>query len=80
MLTGFAEYTVIRCRMVKPGEFDVAIKQLTEEGDIPHILAKLIGTRGKSNPLAGVRNCELLVTDQNIKGINVAGDCVVCKK
>lgn len=65
--------------MLKPGSFEVACKELTEEGDIPHIMAKLEGTCGKMNPLAGVRNCELVVHDKKIVGINVSGDCVIMK-
>ena len=61
------------------GKFQYAAKELTSEGDIPHLLVMLEGASGKANPLRAVINCELIVRNEQILGINVDGDCVVMK-
>lgn len=66
-------------KQLEPGKFQYAAKQLTTEGDIPHMMVTLEGASGKLNPLRAVRNCELIVRNEQIVGINVDGDCVVMK-
>ena len=79
-VSDFKPYTIIRAHLKTQGELEMAVKQLTEEGDIPHIMAKCVGIVGKANRLKAMRNCELLVQDQEIVGINADGDCVVQTK
>ena len=73
----FKCYTIIRTQKKPQGEFEMAVKELTEEGDIPHILATFKGTCCKNSPLGSARNCELLVENEEIVGVNIDGDCVV---
>ena len=77
---GFKSYTLgQKPKQLGQGRFQYAAKQLTTEGDIPHLLVSLEGGSGKANPLRAVINCELIVKDEQIVGINVDGDCVVRK-
>ena len=84
VISGFVRYTIVRQQMVAPGMFRYAVKELrsrtdNDEGDRPNLLT-LDGARGRHNPLAQIRNCELLIAGNNeIVGINLDGDCALKK-
>ena len=78
--SGFKSYTLgQKAKQLAPGRFQYAVKELTSEGDIPHLLVTLEGASGKLNPLRAVRNCELIVRGDEVVAINIDGDCVAKK-
>lgn len=76
-IDGLKPYVVVRSKMLKPGIFEFAVREDTEDAvSFPAVLEQ---AAGKFNPLQSVRNVELKVQDGKIQAINLDGDCVVRK-
>ena len=77
---GFKSYTLgQKAKQLAPGKFQYAVKELTSDGDITCLLVTVEGASGKLNPLRAVRNCELILKEDEIVAINIDGDCVAKK-
>ena len=84
MFTGLQVYTVIRSEKCTSDTnqpiYRYAIKQVCDQGEGLGMLAlvSLSGVSGQTDPLRNIRNVELLIgTNNEIKAINIDGDCVV---
>lgn len=77
LLAGLTEYTILKNKMVKPGQFEYALRENRDEGDL--IMAQLEGGQGKTNPLHAARNVLMKVDGGKVVAINLEGDCVVRK-
>jgi hypothetical protein len=74
---GFVEYTILKNKMVKPGQFEYALRENRDDGDL--VMAQLEGGQGKTNPLHAARNVLMKVAGGKVVAINLEGDCVVKK-
>ena len=71
------EYTVLRSKMLKQGQFEFAVRECKEDAE--HLMAVLEGVSGKRNPLQSVRNVEMKIETGKIVAVNLEGDCVIKK-
>ena len=80
LLLGFVPYTIVKPQFVKPGQFKYAVREVRDdEGDCMFHMVLIDGASGKSDPLANIRNCEMLIKDGAVIGVNIDGDCIVRK-
>jgi len=77
VISGFVEYTILKNKMVKPGQFEFALRENRDDGEL--VMAHLEGGQGKTNPLHAARNVLMKVDSGKVVAINLEGDCVVKK-
>jgi hypothetical protein len=71
----------VKPQFLKPGQFKYAVREIRDDDeDCMFNVVMLEGACGKSDPLANIRNCEMMVKDGAVVGVNIDGDCVVRKE
>lgn len=81
-MAGLQIYTIVRAERFmsesNQPNYRYAIKQVCNDGQGKLALVSLTGANGRNDPLRNIRNVELIIgTDNEVKAINIDGDCVV---